>query len=514
MSKKYVRSNIRTANNNSFTTPVKESYTPPATPKGKKGGAKTYLLITACVLGLAVVGMGVFFLLPGMTSSGVVSANYVVEEFTVPGSVTVAGVDLSGMNRVEAYNKVMQLGLEFENKSSIDIEMGGETVTFTPQELGVTSNTQEIADKIKSIGAVGSFGERQKALEEAEQGLSFDFELSSDESLIRQGITKLAELYEREPQDASVTFDINAQEKFTYTESVEGIKINKEELVAMVSDSVKNKTFDKLVAPVNMTPPEISLEVLKENTVLIASHKTNKLGGSAKNPNRVFNITKMAGIVNGTVIKPGETWSINAAAGERTAANGWKQAAAIVGGRLEDEDGGGVCQVSGTLYNAALMAELTITERIPHSIPSTYVPKGLDATITLSNGANKDLKLTNPYDFPVYLVAYVKGDELTCEVYGKQLPYKISFKSETVSTEPFTTEYIQGEKLPDGTLIPYGETMKWRSGQNKQTVQVTKTYTYPDGTKKSEKFGGPYTYRAISEQIYTNGGYVEYTPES
>ena len=115
---------------------------------------------------------------------------------------------------------------------------------------------------------------------------------------------------------------------------------------------------------------------------------------------------------------PHETFSFNQATGERTAAKGYKEAAAISGGTTRDEIGGGVCQTSSTLFNAVARANLEIIERNPHAWPSNYVEKGFDATV---NWPGLDFKFKNNTDWPVFIVAGYSNQKVTVNIYGMHL---------------------------------------------------------------------------------------------
>ena len=190
-----------------------------------------------------------------------------------------------------------------------------------------------------------------------------------------------------------------------------------------------------------ITNPAIDVATLKENTQLIGSYYSLFDSPTLSKEGRVNNIKLLADIVNGTVIKPGEAWSINEAAGprdEQTAQTvGWTSAPGISNGRYEDQIGGGVCQVSSSVYNAAIRAELDIVQRRAHSWPSGYIENGMDATISTGG---PDLVLSNPFDMPIYLAVYVEEEEykVTVEVYGPPLKhgYKVQFVTNLVRTIP------------------------------------------------------------------------------
>ncbi|MBQ9942026.1 MAG: VanW family protein, partial [Christensenellaceae bacterium] len=202
--------------------------------------------------------------------------------------------------------------------------------------------------------------------------------------------------------------------------------------------------------------PEVTTEELKEKMVLRASFDTSF---STSTANRKHNVKKAAGLLNGTVLKPGEEFSMNGVLGTRTYAAGWKAAPAIVkgGGDTELQAGGGVCQVSTTLYNAVLMADLEITDRRGHSSRVSYVDGGLDATIN-STGNIIDFKFKNNTASDILIVSYTKDNRVYTEVYG----------------EPFSGDFdeIRLSSKRIGTVQPVGE--------GKITVDPTKKPGYEE----------------------------------
>lgn len=167
---------------------------------------------------------------------------------------------------------------------------------------------------------------------------------------------------------------------------------------------------------------------------------------------RVTNIKVAAGNVNNYIIMPNEIFSVNKTVGPRLEETGFKLAHVIVNNRFVDGIGGGICQVSTTLYNAVLLANLKIIERNHHSIPSTYVKVGRDATIS---GDAKDLKFQNTTKYPIYLTNEVKNGQITFRIYGKNdYPNrKVVIKTQILSETRPTTHYVNDPTLPKGKVV-------------------------------------------------------------
>ena len=194
--------------------------------------------------------------------------------------------------------------------------------------------------------------------------------------------------------------------------------------------------------------PEVTVEDLQD---LYCKQGTFKTTFHSSNSNRRFNIWKMASIINGIVVEPGQTWSINEEAGPRTQGRGWKLAAGISNGQYEQEAGGGICQCSTTLYNACLRTEMTIVDRSHHSWPSDYVDEGLDATISTGS---PDFKFKNPYDTPVIICAECSASDgyIQVSIYCPKMDHKLDFTSEVVSRSySGKRTNISDPSLPAGT---------------------------------------------------------------
>jgi vancomycin resistance protein YoaR len=161
---------------------------------------------------------------------------------------------------------------------------------------------------------------------------------------------------------------------------------------------------------------------------------------------RNFNLKLAASKLNGVVLKPGEEFSFNGTVGERSEKEGYKIAHVITAGEMVDGLAGGTCQISTTLFGAAFFAGIDIVKTINHSRPSAYTPLGFDATVVWPN---TDLKLKNPYEFPVVIHFRVANGEALVEILGKPRPYdKIVFERQVLESTPFPTEERLDEEIP------------------------------------------------------------------
>ncbi|MFT7621106.1 MAG: vancomycin resistance protein YoaR [Myxococcota bacterium] len=195
---------------------------------------------------------------------------------------------------------------------------------------------------------------------------------------------------------------------------------------------------------------------------------------------RVHNVTTAATRLDGLILKAGRSWSFNAAVGRRTLEGGWKLAPTLVleGARLDV--GGGICQVSTTVYNAALFADLKVEQRHPHSRPIRYVPLGRDATVSWGT---KDLVLSNPHPFPIRFEAFVNHDRLTVRALApRALAYEV--RLESGNAEPATPRkelqvLAEPDRLAVGGLWVKLYRHRVRDGSIYETERVGGSSFYP-----------------------------------
>jgi vancomycin resistance protein YoaR len=174
---------------------------------------------------------------------------------------------------------------------------------------------------------------------------------------------------------------------------------------------------------------------------------------STSNANRCKNVNSAAEHINGTVLYPGESFSTLKSITPFTEENGYAMAGSYLNGAVVESMGGGICQVSTTLYNAVLRAELEVSERFPHSMTVHYVDLSADAAIAESGG--KDFVFVNSTDYPIYIEGYTTSDKkITFNIYGKETRdsnRSISFESVTISETPASTVLTENAGLALGT---------------------------------------------------------------
>ena len=248
-----------------------------------------------------------------------------------------------------------------------------------------------------------------------------------------------SEIY-KEAKDAYYTKD-----PFAVYPSSNGLDfdISVDEAKQMVSTPSETYTIPLKTLYPDVTTNEIGTEAFPDK---LATYSTSY---ASSNANRSTNIALAASKINGTVLMPGEEFSFNGTVGKRTAANGFKTATVYSNGQVTTDYGGGICQVSSTLYNTVLKANLEITNRVNHTFTVGYVPIGLDATV--SWGA-PDFKFKNSRSYPVKIVATTSNKRLTISVYGlkEDVEYEVELVSYKTGTIPYSTVYTTDSSLGKG----------------------------------------------------------------
>ena len=265
-----------------------------------------------------------------------------------------------------------------------------------------------------------------------------------------------SEVY-KEAKDAYYT-----KNPFTVYPEVEGVDFDVEVAKKMIE--AENK--EEYIIQLKITKPKVTIDQIGPEAFpdQLSTFKTRY---DASDKDRTTNLILACKKLDGKVIMPGETFSYNATLGPRSTATGYKNAKVYENGEVVDGIGGGICQISSTLYNAALMADMEIVERRNHQFVTSYVGAGRDATVVYGL---TDFKFKNTRKYPIKLKASSTGGIATIAIFGikeEEREYTYTFKTNTISTIPFTTKYVE-----DASLQPGQEVVKQKGANG----LVTQTY--------------------------------------
>ena len=357
---------------------------------------------------------------------------------TILKGVSIDKLDVSGMTREEAL-----AALESYEKNlggqSIKLGIGDNVIEAKLSDLGVTFDNEDLVDEAIGVGHAGNIVKRYKDQKDLQHsGKTFPLSWQTNEDTVRTYVENNCTKYDKKAQNASLTRENGA---FNFVAGTEGLELNVDSAVRTISDYLENSWTSDNTEVLNLetqvTEPEGSAEELANIKDLLGSFTTSF---STSGSNRCKNVSSGASHINGTVLYPGEEFSAYETVSPFTEANCYAMAGSYLNGEVVDSMGGGICQVSTTLYNAVLRAELNVTERSPHSMTVHYVDLSEDAAIA---GTYKDFKFVNSTEYPIYIEGYTTSDKkITFNIYGKETRDKnrtISFESQMVSETPATT---------------------------------------------------------------------------
>lgn len=388
-----------------------------------------------------VVGVGSLVLLALLAVSIVILAKSCsgetpvvvdAETGTFRTGVYINGTAVAGKTIAEVKDALVSNDQYAINNIAITLEGDGFKKTVSGTDMGVTSNLDELLEKALTGGA----------------NQVYYTTLTLDEGALATRIDEINESLSSPPTDASFTVEISDSGKptFNYTDGTAGMGVDVEATAKLVNEAFAAGQYQTTITPTLTTiQPSLTVDDIKAHTTLVGSYSTTyDFKGTAEDteqqrleliPNRAFNVEKCADLINNQVVKPGRTWSFNDTVGDRNEKNGWRQANGIFGGdKYTLQYGGGVCQVSTTLFNALLecYSDIEIVKRSNHTIPSTYVEKGLDATV---DTGHIDFQFKNTSDYPLYIFAYVSKNKsassrkrnINVSIYGQALPEGVTY---------------------------------------------------------------------------------------
>ncbi len=387
----------------------------------------------------------------------------------LPG-VAIDGIDLQSMTLDEARAALERLHADDSETFALRVTVGENTWQLDSAMVPLTRDTEDILAKAYAHGRSMQDGEvraasmldaRSEALQAlAEHPVKYETTLTWDEDVIRELCGRMAEAACREPVNAQVlSFDVSSR-TFAFSEDQPGAYVSGDEVFSAVMARLNaGDNFASVDVPVEIIFAPVSRSELAAVFGKISGCTTE----TTKDNNRNTNIRLSAEAINGTMVAPGEIFSFNQATGQRTAAKGYKEATAISGGQTNPEVGGGVCQTSSTLFNAVAMANLEIVSRSPHAWPSSYIEKGLDATV---NWPGLDFKFRNDTEWPIFIVAAYGNRLVTVDIYGHSLGDGVKIS--------LTSQVIQTLDAPSGVATEYDPTLPF--GTKKTIVKKRKGY--------------------------------------
>ncbi len=394
--------------------------------------------------------------------------------------VTVDGIQITGMSRDQARAEILK-----DYTWNMKVVYG--------DEIYEVSNLME--EKLNGLLDEIYTGEPKE---------HYTLDTSGLEEAVQAQAAAAAAKWDKAAKNGSISGYDPSSDSFVFEGEAVGLAIDREKLAADIQKALTSKDFDaQITASASEVQPEVSIATAKEKYKTIGTFTTNTTSNSKRNTN----IRLAAEALNGTIVQPGQELSFNDAVGERTVAKGYQGAAAYNNGEVVEEIGGGVCQVSTTLYNAVLRAGLKISVRRSHTFEPSYVTPGQDATVSWGG---PDFKFINNSSAAIGLRASYSNQTVTVSVYGMPvLEEGVTYSLESTKigdVDPPAPTYEE-----DQTLQPDQEVVK--SSGSKGSRWETRLIVKKDGEVISSEVDHTVSYKGHAPVIKRNTSGVVLTTE-
>ena len=368
-------------------------------------------------------------------------------ERTIADNIYIGDIAVGGMTEAQAVEAVDDY-VKSLGDTEFTLTVDDKSVVAKASDFGIEWSNRVLVKDAMDVGRTGNLIERYKSKKDLEyENLVYDITYTADKDKVTQFLeTNTADMN----QDA-INYGLKRENgAFTITDGQNGVAVDvdtsAQEIVSYIEDTW-NQNDATIELAASVVEPEGTKEQLERVKDVLGTYTTDFGTSSA---GRAQNVRNGASKINGHVLYPGEQFSVYEAVNPFTAENGYELAGSYENGTTVQTYGGGICQVSTTLYNAVIRAELAIDERFCHSMIVSYVKPSMDAAIA---GTYKDLKFTNNYDFPIYIEGYTTGMQITFTVYGEETRpagREVIFESETTSTTEPETKFVSSDSQPIG----------------------------------------------------------------
>lgn len=425
----------------------------------------------------------------GCLSGAGLSARAAGEDCKIESGVTIGDIDISGMSLSEAENAVTAYVDSLRNVPITLRLEGGQDTVGTAGEFGISWEDDGTLDEAAMLGKRGNIVQRYKALEDLKkEGKNYPLQISFKEDVIESILNSLAATYDQEAVEATLTktaggFEITGGQ----TGHILDVPKSRDAVVNYLQNSWDYKSA-AISLVVTLDEPRGNTETLgKVKDVLGTATTAYKSSG----PSREKNIVTACGHMNGLTLYPGEQCSILDVIAPLTEANGYEPAGSYLNGQVVDSVGGGVCQVSTTLYLAILKAELQVDKRTNHSMTVSYVEPSEDAAVSESGG--KDFVFTNNKEYPIYIEGITTSDKtITFTIYGvedRPANREVFYESEIVEKTVPPTERI----IPTTDPVGYVDVQSVHIGYKARLWKIVKE----DGVEVSREQVNSSSYAAV-----------------
>lgn len=395
------------------------------------------------------VGLILSFLLLGSMELQTIAKE---EDRILPG-IYVEDISLEGKTVAEAEAMVDAYVNQLMAKSIKLVTVNSNEVTITPADVGFTWSNREIIKEAASIGQKGNVVQRYKMKKDLQfENKVFELKFDVDKELLKHVVADQCSYYNVEAKNATIS---RVEGQFVIEEGQIGYVVDEEASTHIIYDFLTGEWNGEdavIELAVIADEPMGTEEELRRVTDLLGTFSTS-FASSGKA--RSENVRNGCSLIDGVTLYPGEEFSTYEMVSPFSEENGYYLAGSYLNGQVVDSLGGGICQVSTTLYNAVLLAELKVTERHNHSMIVTYVDPSADAAI--SESAGKDFRFVNSMDTPIYIEGYTTDNkQIVFNIYGVETrpeSHKVAYESEIISkTYPDTEVIYTDASLPVGSI--------------------------------------------------------------
>lgn len=371
---------------------------------------------------------------------------------TIHEGVTAGSIDLSGMTQDEAARAVQGYVDGLRDKGISLQSAEGESVSVTAGELGLTWKNPGLVQEAAALGRKGNIVVRYKAMEDLKhKGVNFEIALDFDKDAISRVLEERCGRFNVEAVDAHLKRVGGA---FEVEEGKTGYVVDYAASLSAVYDYLTqewNHEDGAVELVMAVDEPKGKAEDLLQVKDVLGTFTTSY---SSSGASRSKNVANGCSLIDGVTIYPGDTFSTYDAVKPFSQENGYEMAGSYLRGKVVDSIGGGICQVSTTLYNAVLRAELDVTERHNHSMIVTYVDPSADAAIAESAG--KDFKFVNNTDYPIYIEGHTENKKITFTIYGVETRdpgHSVVYESEVLEKKvPEQDQIVADPSRPVGFI--------------------------------------------------------------
>lgn len=338
------------------------------------------------------------------------------EDYRVKNGIYISGIDVGGMTAQEAESAIETYVESLKETEITLVAGGGNTVSVTAGDMGLTWENPEVVQEAVGMAQEGNVIVRYKMMKDLQHdNVHLELVFGIDEELVQEILAEQCTVFDSEKVDSALT---RVEGEFVVEGGTSGYALD----VEASTEAVCKYMLEQW----GYQPESIELVVAEEKPLGDAQELamvqdvlgTFTTSYSSSGSSRSANVANGCSLINGITLYPGEEFSTLEAITPFTKENGYHMAGSYLNGKVVDSLGGGICQVSSTLYNAVLLSELEVTERHNHSMIVNYVSASADAAIAESAG--KDFKFVNNTDYPIYIEGVTQNKKITVTIYGKE----------------------------------------------------------------------------------------------